>query len=481
MSRRAARIFLPMCIVALMPAGCMVGPEYSRPRTAADTNEGFFGAAEHSEDVNALAEIDMWWQRFGDRTTVELVEQMLERNYDLKAAAARVVQAQAALAEAHGARVPSVSYDLNRDRSKRSFNFGGRFSVITETWSQNISVGYVLDLFGKLRRAERSALAQMLAAEANERALINSMIATVIKARIDIATLGRRLEIARANTASRLETLEIVERRYREGLVGPVDVRLARENLEAARAQEPSIELSLAQAHHALDVLLGRRPGGPERLQRTLAELPDLDPIVVGLPGHLLRRRPDVIAAEMQLRAANEQIGVSVAQLYPDLALTASYGTSADRWRDIWEHFSETYSLLARVSQPIYQGGQLKARVESARARYAELAAKYNAVVLDAIKEVEDALIAEQLLQRELEHTMLRFKEALAAENLSKQRYQRGLESILSVLESERRRRIAEEQLTILRGRMWTTRVNLHLALGGDWLDRERSQIAGGG
>ena len=115
----------------------------------------------------------------------------------------------------------------------------------------------------------------------------------------------------------------------------------------------------------------------------------------------MLRRRPDVIAAEMQLRAANEQIGVSVAQLYPDLALTASYGTSADRWRDIWEHFSETYSLLARVSQPIYQGGQLKARVESARARYAELAAKYNAVVLDAIKEVEDALIAEQLLQRE--------------------------------------------------------------------------------
>jgi len=456
--------------------GCMVGPKYVRPKTAADTNDGYFNAGTHRQEVRAVAEAEKWWERFGDETTAELVREMLESNYDLKAAAARVLQAAAVLGEVHGQRLPDVSYTLNRDRSKRSFNFGGRFSVITETWSQNISVRYVVDLFGMLRHSERAAWAQLLAAEANRRALINSLIATVITARIDIATLERRLAIARANTLSREDTLEIVERRYSRGLVGPVDVRLARENLEAARALEPSIELSLAKARHALDVLLGRRPGGSKRLRQRLGELPDLEPVPIGVPASLLVRRPDVRAAELMLRAANEQVGVSTAQLYPNLTVTANYGAGADRWRDIWEHFSETYSLLLGLSQPIFKGGQLKAQLDGARARYEELAANYGKTVLEAIREVEDALVAEQMIWRQLKHTEQELEEAKAAENLSKERYQRGVEGILSVLESERRRRVAEEQLAILRGQLWTTRVNLHLAVGGDWVDYESSE-----
>jgi len=472
--------FLSICLLfapgVLALGGCMVGPKYSRPETAADTPGGYFHAGVHAEDVNDFADVETWWQRFGDPVTASLVRQMLENNYDLKAAAARVMQAQAVLVEARGRRLPDVSYGIGRDRSKRSFNFGGRFAVITETWSQNISVAYILDLFGKLKRAERAAWAQMLAVEANEQALMNSMIATVIKARVDIATIGRRLAIARANTASRRDTLEIVERRYGEGLVGPVDVRLARENLEGAKALEPSIELSLIKAHHALDVLLGRRPGGSERLSETLADLPELEPVAIGLPASLLGRRPDVRVAELSLRAANEQIGVSIAQLYPDLTLTANYGANADRWRDIWEHSSETYSALFALSAPVFKGGQLRAQVDAAKARYAELAANYGGTVLTAIREVEDALVTEQMLQTQLEHTRLRFEQATAAENLSKDRYQRGVETILSVLESERRRRIAQEQLTILKGQIWTTRVNLHLALGGDWDYQEQSE-----
>jgi multidrug efflux system outer membrane protein len=337
------------------------------------------------------------------------------------------------------------------------------------TWSQNISVAYIVDFFGKLRHAERAAWAQLFAAESNEQALTNMMIATVIEARVNIATLQRRLAIARANTKSRRETLRIVERRYNEGLVGPVDVRLARENLEASLALEPSIELALIRAHHALDVLLGHRPGGSEPLPDTLAELPDLEPVRIGLPAALLGRRPDVRAAELMVRAANEQIGVSIAQLYPDLTLVANFGASSDRWRDLWEHFSETYSALIGLSQPIFAGGRLRAQVEGAEARHAELAANYAGTVLTAMREVEDALIAEQMLHKELEHTALRFEEATAAETLSQERYQRGVESILSVLETERRRRIAEEMLVVLKAQIWTTRVNLHLALGGDW------------
>ena len=241
-----------------MFSGCMVGPNYSRPRTIADTSDGYFHAGKHNQDVNDLSDVDRWWEGFGDPTTAILVQQMLENNYDLKAAAARVLQAQASLVETRGRLWPDVLYNLSRDRSKRSFNFGGRFTVMSTTWSQGISVTYIVDLFGKLRRSERAAWANMLAVEANEQALINSMVATAIQSRVDIATIQRRLTIARANTESRERTLEIVERRYGQGLVGPVDVRLARENLASSKSVEPAIELSLIMARHALDVLLGR-------------------------------------------------------------------------------------------------------------------------------------------------------------------------------------------------------------------------------
>jgi multidrug efflux system outer membrane protein len=474
-------MFLALSVAVL--SGCMLGPKYSRPETVADSNEPYVHSGSRNRDVNELEQIDNWWEQFGDPTTTALVRQTLENNYDLKAAAARVLQAQAALAESRGRLWPDVSYGLSRDRSKRSFTFGsgfgggGRFNVMSTTWSHDISVVYILDLFGKLRHAERAAWAEMLAAEAGEQALINSIIATVIKARTDIATIQRRLAIARANTESRRDTLEIVERRYNKGLVGPVDIRLARENLEAAKSLEPGVELSLIRAQNALDVLLGRRPAASESLPQTLPDLPDLQPVSIGLPASLLDRRPDVMAAELNLRAANERIGISIAQLFPDLTLTASTGRSADTWEDIWTDKTETYSALFLLTQPIFKGGRLKAQVDAAKARYEELLANYSATVLTAIREVEDALAGDQLLQTQLEHTESRFTEAKAAELLSKQRYQTGVDTILTVLETERRRRIAEETVAILKGQIWTTRVNLFLAIGGDWAGEQEAEL----
>jgi multidrug efflux system outer membrane protein len=483
MNLKLASIYVLFCaLIIAMPIGCMVGPDYSRPETPADTSETFVHAGASEQDVNDFNDVDRWWERFGDPITAQLVQEALRNNYDLKAAAARVLQAQAALAETRGRQWPDVSYNISRDRSKRSFNLGagpfggGRFSVMSTTWSQDITVNYVLDLFGKLKHSERAAWADMLASEASEQVLTNSIIAGVINSRINIATIQRRLSIARANTESRRRTREIVERRYAQGLVGPVDIRLARENLAAAKAAEPSVELSLITARHALDVLLARPPGSSENLPETLEDLPDLKPVAIGVPARLLDRRPDVKAAELALRSANERIGVSIAQLYPDLTLTASYGASADRWRDIWESYSETYSLLMRLAQPIFRGGQIRAQIDAAKARYSELAADYAGTVLTAMREVEDALVSEQMLQNQLQHAEEQFREAKAAEELSEQRYQQGLTGFLVVLETERRRRIAEEQLTILKGQIWTARVNLYLALGGDW-DYQQEEI----
>jgi len=473
-------MLIPAAICAVI-SGCMVGPDYKRPETAADTAEGYVYAGKHLKDVNDVAGIGMWWERFGDRTTTKLVQHALSNNNNLQAAAARVLQAQALLAEVRGQQLPNVSYNFSRARGKMSFNFGGdRFSNISTTFSQDISVSYIVDLFGKLKRSERAAWAEFFSAKANEQALINAVISNVVKARADIATIQRRLAIARANTENWQKNLEIIERRYSRGLVGPLDVRLARENLAASRAAEIIIELSLAKAQNALDVLLGRRPGIGEQLPQTLAELPDLAPVPVGLPALLLDRRPDVRAAELALEASNERIGVSIAQLYPDLTLTGAYGRSADIFDDLFIDEAEIYSAVFRLTQPIFKGGQLRARVDAAKARYAELASNYAQVVLTSLREVEDALVREELLQRRLKTLQLRFAEAVAAEKLAQERYLRGVEQLITVLEAERRRRIAENELNNIKGELWTGRVDLFLALGGDWLvDSEQAKYDG--
>jgi outer membrane protein TolC len=251
---------------------------------------------------------------------------------------------------------------------------------------------------------------------------------------------------------------------------------LARENLAASKAAEPDIELSLITAHHALDVLVAQRPGSSRHLPETLPDLPDLGPVPIGLPASLLDRRPDVKADELALRAANERIGVSIAQLFPDLTLTGNMGWRSYKHDEIFVGDAWIYSTVLHIAQPIFKGGQLRAQVDAAKWRYAELAADYAGTVLTALKEVEDALVSEQMLQTRLEHVQLRLAEARAAEELSKQRYQRGVEGILTVLESERRRRNAENELTILKGQIWNTRVNLFLALGGDWTESKANR-----
>jgi outer membrane protein TolC len=194
-----------------------------------------------------------------------------------------------------------------------------------------------------------------------------------------------------------------------------------------------------------------------------------LDPITVGLPASLLDRRPDVTSAEMGLRASNDRVGVSIASLYPDLTLSGSVGRNSDTWGDLWKDETEVYSAVIQLAQPIFRGGQLRAQVRASKARYEELAAVYASVVINAIREVEDALVSEQLLQQRLIHAKERLVQAKAAEDLAVQRYQRGIETILTVLETQRRRIVAEDALALLKGNIWTTRVNIYLALGGDW------------
>lgn len=478
-------LLLSACVVTML-AGCMVGPDYTRPQTIAETAHEYVYAGEHPAGANDVRPVGRWWERFGDPVTTQLVHQALENNYDLKAAAARVLQAQAGLAEAKGRLWPDISFNFSRTMSRSNTFAPGSYSpfgvlkssvIKTRSYTPNFSISYVLDLFGKLRRMERAAWADLLAAEASEQAITNSLIASVVIARINIATIQKQLAIARANTDNWQKTLKSTESRY----IGAsergraLDVGLARENFEASKSAELILESALIKAQNALDVLLGRRPGSSEGLPLTLPNLPDLTPVPVGVPAMLLDRRPDVKAAELALRSSNEQIGVSVAQLFPDLTLAGSLGWQSYKSDDIFIEEAYVYSTVLRAIQPLFKGGQLRARVDAAKARYSELGANYAQTVLTALREVEDALANEQLLQTRHETLEDRLEKAVTAETIAKRRYMTGVGQMITVLETERRRRLAEDELNSIKGELWSSRVNLFLALGGDWVTDSRN------
>jgi NodT family efflux transporter outer membrane factor (OMF) lipoprotein len=385
----------------------------------------------------------------------------------------------ALLAQAHGIRLPDVSYDASRTRNKMSFvlpnistpmgDFGGRMTSLSTTYSQQISISYILDLFGRLKRSQRAAAKDLLATEADTQALVHAIVAQVILTRVQIAMQQRLLGIADATIASWQRSLEVTQQRYEGGLVSPLDVKMMKQSLEGAKAQRIAIEQTLALARNALDVLCGQKPGSGEDVTQGLPEMPPLTPIPADLPAALLDRRPDVQASELRLAAATERVGVSIAQMYPDLTLTGTAGFMSDEMKDVVNTDFSTYTAMMGLIAPIYKGGQLRAAVKAAKATTEEAAHTYAGTVLTALREVEDALVKHQMLLRQIEQLERRLQLAQESERMAQDRYIRGAEPILVLLETQRVSRLVENELALAQGQLWLTRIELHLALGGDW------------
>jgi multidrug efflux system outer membrane protein len=453
----------------VLAVGCTLGPDPERPRTAADVSDAWVYAPE--AETAPLPEVAPWWREFGDETTTELVELALANNPDLHAAAARVIEAEAALRRAGGARLPQVGYGASASTQQVSFVLPniGRQQITSTTYGYDFNVSWQADLFGRLKRTQQSAWASMLSEEAAREAVAHSVVAGVVRARVLVATAAWALDITRQITSSWESTTQTVERRYRAGIAGAVELHLARENLASARASEAVIEGQLEQARMALDVLVGRRPGSAEMLPNTMPQLPSLDPVPLGLPASLLDRRPDLRQAELQLAAATYGVGAAVANLYPDLSLTGSVGASADRLNDLTISDGLVYNAIANLVGPLFTGGQRRTDVDAAKARADQATAMYAGAVLNALREVEDALVLGDSTVESFNLTTDRVAEARAADRLAKQRYQRGVETLLTVLETERRLRLAEQAIITNTANVWNARIDLFLALGGDW------------
>lgn len=454
--------------------GCLPGPRYTRPATVADTATTFVRSTALQEagiDAQAEPRLSRWWERFADPVTVQLVELALENNLDIVQAAARVLEARALSDSAAGRRRPVVTYRGSATRRVSPIDLpgAGRAHIDTTQHRQDMPVRWQLDLFGGLRRGQRAAYADFLAAEAQHQATLHSLIAEVVRTRITIATRWEQLSLTRETIVDRERTLRIVERRYRLGITTPLDYRLARQNLAEARAQEPEFIRQIATTQHALDVLLNQQPGSEPLpgLQQPLN--PNLKPVPVGLPVALLDRRPDLRALARRVEAETERVGVAVSALFPDVTLNGSVGLSATSGGLLFTPESWAGLMAYNAAMTLYAGGQLRAAVRAQEARQQIVAAEYAEAAVNALREVEDALITERTSLQRLAELHIGFAEVQAAERLARARFSQGLEPLVTLLETQRRRRSTEQALPSAKGMLWNARVSLFLALGGDW------------
>ena len=447
----------------VLAASCKLGPDYRRPLL--DEPADFRGVASGS----SLANVD-WWEIFEDPVLRELIEAALAGNKDLLAAAWRVDEARAQLGFVRSEMYPSFTYQLSADRISPSDEaFGFQFDDF-DNFTASAGVSWEADLWGKFRRSNESARAQLFATEWGRRALIVSLVAEVARAYFLLRDLDERLDISERTLESRRGSTELIRSRFEGGVTSQLDVRQAEIEEATAAVAVPQFERRIVQVENALSVLLGRNPGsiqrGMELSEQTLPENPP-----VGLPSELLQRRPDVLQTEELLHAQMARIGVAEALRWPSLSLTGLLGFQSQELSNFTS--GTTWNIGASLVGPLFEFGKNKRRVEVEVARTEQAILGYEATVLNSFREVENALVAIRTLREEFEARAMQLNSALEARRLSRARYDGGVTSYLEVLDIERSLFQSELDASRTLQEHFSAIVDLYAALGGGWDPKE--------
>lgn len=451
--------FLPCAACAAVPDETPrdVGLEMPTEFTAEETPDG--------------SPPDLWWRTFDDPALTAVVEEAIVNNRDLGTSIARV-DAALASAEVAGADLwPHVSAGANLERRRLNFiglpipGGGDVFSVTTNQFALSLDLSWEIDLWGRVRAGQVAANSDVEAAVADLRGARLSIAARAAKAWFACIEAGQQLRLAEETAASFRRTEEQVVRRFEAGVRPALDVRLARADREAAEALVDQRRREHDRALRQLQILLGRYP---DAALEPSAELPGMpEPVPAGLPSELLQRRPDLVAAERRLAAADARLAQSRADLYPRISLTASGGTSSNDLEDLADFDFRVWSLGANILAPIFEGGRRRATVSLRDAQVREALSGFSSAVLRALSEVETALAAEQFYTREEQRRAAAADESEAAFRLSEDRYGRGLVDINTLLTAQRRAVGARTLHLAVRRQRLDTRIDLLLALGG--------------
>jgi multidrug efflux system outer membrane protein len=461
----------------LAALSCNVGPNYERPAVASPQSFRAAGAptsgdsaapasAAASTDGAALAE-QRWADVFTDPGLRALIGVALRENYDVQLAANRVLQAGAELDFTRMANWPVIS--ANASAGAQRLRFGGRGDAVTGGLFQlGADINWELDFWGKFRRANEAARAELLASEWGRRAVTTSLVSQVATLYFELRALDQQLDIARRTIESRRESLRLTEVRESGGAGSLVDVRQAEQLVYGAEAQIVNLTRLVEQQENALSTLLGRDPGPIER-GLDLSSQPRVTDIPTGLPSALLERRPDIQVAEQHLVAANAHIGVAKSAYFPQIGLTASGGVASSALGALFSAPALVWSAAVRLVQPIFPSPRLDAELELTELERDAAVLRYRQTIQQAFREVSDALIG---YQRGREYRAIQQRllaSAREARRLADLRYQGGATSYLEVLDSDTRLFTAELGVVQAELSELSAFVEIYRALGGGW------------
>jgi len=410
---------------------------------------------------------EKWWTVFADPQLQALIREALTKNYDLRIAAERILEAQAALGITRADQFPTIAAGLS--------GFNERFprtrvtpEFETSPIQANLSLAWELDFWGKFRRATEAARANLLATEWAHRAVISSLVSDVATAYFRLLELDAEMEISTRSLGSRKESLRLVQIREKGGNTSLMDVRQSEQLVYAAAASIPDIERRAEQQENFISILLGRNPGPITRGKPLLEQL--VPPSVpAGLPSTLLGRRPDIQSAEQQLIAANARIGVARAAYFPQIMLTATAGYQSAALTNLFTGPAGIWSFGGQLLQPIFTAGKIRSNVRLTEAQQREAVLFYQQSIQQAFREVADSLIAYRKQQEFRQQQELLTASAQDATRLANSRYRGGVSSYLEVLDSDTR--YFDAQLVLAQARLneRLALVQVYNSLGGGW------------
>ena len=459
----------PICVllIALFVSGCAVGPNYKKPTIDTPTvYRGLIPEQAAANDPKSLAD-EKWWEVFQDDQLKELIKTALQENYDLRRAAARVLQAQAFLGITRADQLPTISADASAINLRNSRQ--GVFPAIdTNTNRVGLGFDWELDFWGKFRRATESARANLVASEWAQQEVIRQLVANVAGAYFQLRALDLQLDISQRTLASRRDSLRLTNLLAQGGATSMLDVRQAEQLVFTASSEIPALEQQIEQEENFISILLGRNPG-PVVRGKQLTEQQHPPVVPAGLPSALLERRPDIRQAEQQLIAANAQIGVAKAQYFPQIALTASSGYQSSALSNLFTSPAGFWTFGSTLAQPIFTGGRLRSNVRLAEAQEQESLLFYKETIQGAFRDVSDSLIAYRKTQEFREQQKQLVDSAQDATRLSHLRYTGGATSYLEVLTNDTNYFTAELGLVQAQLNEMLSLVQLYRGLGGGW------------
>jgi multidrug efflux system outer membrane protein len=446
--------------------GCAMGPKYKRP--AVNVPQDYRTPAPQQAAAASSLGNEKWWDVYQDPVLTQLIHTAIAQNYDVRIAAARVLEAQAQLGITRANQFPSASVGagVSSQQNAKVSNLSAANQV--NTGQLNLSVIWNLDFWGKYRRQTEEARAQLLATQWGQQAVISSLVANVATAYFQLRALDAELEIAKRTLGSRQESLQLTRVLETHGGASDLDVSQSEQLVYTASETIPDLERQIEQQENQLSILLGENPGPIPRGQ-ILTEQPVPENVPAGLPSELLERRPDVREAEANMMAANAQIGVAKAAFFPSVSLTGTGGLESNALNRFLSAPSQTWNAGLSITQPIFEGGALRSGLRLSRAQYQEEVLAYQQTVQNALEQVSNALIANQKDREFREQQELLTGAAQRTDQLSEVLYNNGGASYLQVLTAETNYFSAELNLVQAQLNERLALTQLYQSLGGGW------------